>query len=102
MPKINSNQRREPAFYTQLIYILIDCANKNMTYRATATELTAQGLLSPTGLVFTEDSIKQVMKKLRNYRTQKSFIAQALMELVFQGALTLKETLVLFTKKRDL
>lgn len=97
---IHSNTRREPAYYTAVLHVLIACANKSMTYPAMAEVLNSQNLTTPTNLQWTGDAVKGLMKKLKNYRIYPSFIHTHLLQLIFEGTLTMKETLPLFQSRR--
>lgn len=96
-----NNTRREPAYYSAVLHILIACSNKSMTYPQTAAALNEGNLTTPTGNQWSGESLKQLFKKLRNYKTSKSFVGQHLLELVFEQKLSLKEVLPLFQNRRD-
>jgi hypothetical protein len=96
----HNNTRLSPAYYESVLRLLIACNTDAMTYAAMAETLNKQGITSPTGLQWTSEIVKQLMKKLRNYRLYPSFIHQSLLELVFEGKLTLKETLPLYQTRR--
>lgn len=101
MPKKYHNNTRLPAaYYDQILRILIACNADGLTYAAMADVLNAQGTTSPTGLQWTGEHLKQLFKKLRAYKLYPSFIHQHLMELIFEGTLSVKETLPLFMARR--
>ena len=101
MPKTyNNNSRRPSAYYELVINHLIRMNNDTLTYAAMATELNALDIPTPTGLQWNSEHIKNLLKKLRTYKTKPSFIAQHLLELVFEHKLTIKETLPLFKSRR--
>ena len=100
MPKtFHNTSRQTPEYYTEVLRILINCNSDAMTYAAMATVLNDRHITTPTGLTWQEGHIRQLLKKLRNYKTYPSFIAQHLLELVFEGTLTMKETLPLFKSR---
>ena len=100
MSKTNhNNSRQSPEYYSQLLRILIDCNAAAMTYPAIAAVLNTKNVSTPTGLKWTGEHIKQLLKKLRNHKVYPSFIHQHLMELTFEGTLSVKEILPLFTRR---
>ena len=100
LKKYHNNQRQPAQYYEQVLRILISCNADAMTYPQMAVALNAQNITSPTGLPFSGEIIKQLFKKLRAYKTYPSFIHQNLMELIFEGTLSVKETLPLFQSRR--
>lgn len=100
MSKNHNNSRQSPEYYTEVLRILIDTNADAMSYPAMAAVLNAKNIKTPTGLSFTGEIIKQMMKKLRNYKTYPSFLHQHLMLLVFEEKLTMRETLPLFKSRR--
>ena len=100
MPKTNhNNSRQSPEYYTAVLRILLDCNADAMTYPAIAGVLNAQNIKTPTNLQWSGEIVKQLMKKLRNYKLYPSFIHQHLMQLIFEEKLTLRETLPLFKSR---
>ena len=97
--KHHNNSRQSPEYYSQVLRILVDANADAKTYPQMAEMLNAQNIKTPTNLVWTGEHIKQLMKKLRNYKLYPSFIHQHLMELIFEGTLTVKETLPLFKSR---
>ena len=101
MPKANhNNSRQSPEYYSEVLRILIDTNAAAMTYPAMAEVLNAQNIKTPTGLAWTGEIVKQLMKKLRNYKLYPSFIHSHLMTLIFEEKLSLRETLPLFKSRR--
>jgi len=100
MPKSSHNNTRQaPEYYTEVLRILIATNADAKTYPAMAEALNAQNIKTPTGLIWSGEIVKQLMKKLRNYKLYPSFIHQHLMQLIFEEKLTLRETLPLFKSR---
>ena len=95
----HNNTKRPDAYYEELLQILIAC--HAMPYAATAAQLNAEQIPTPTGLQWSSEHIKQLLKKLRNYRVYPSRIASRLFELIFEGKLTMPEALPLFQPRRS-
>lgn len=101
MPKTSSaHKRQSPEYYESVLRHLIQMNNKTFTYSEMATHLNELEILTPTGLQWHSDHIKNLLKKLRNFKTTPSFIAQHLLEMIFEDKLTLKESLPLFQSRR--
>lgn len=96
----HNNSRLPSAYYEQVLRILISCNSDALTYPAMAAVLNAQNITTPTGLQWTGEIIKQLMKKLRNHQLYPSYIHQSLLSLIFEGKLTMKETLPLYKSRR--
>jgi hypothetical protein len=96
----HNNSRMPDAYYASVLRILIDANADALTYPAMAQALNAQNITTPTGLQWSGEIVKQLMKKLRNYKLYPSFIHAHLMTLIFEEKLTLKETLPLFKSRR--
>ena len=97
MDKIyHNNTRRPDAYYEQVLRILIACNTDAMTHAAMAAELNSQDIPTPTGMTWTAEHIRQLLKKTRNYKLYPSRIGQHLMQLIFEEKLSMKETLPLF------
>ena len=100
MPKtLHNSSRQTPEYYNEVLRILIDCNAEALTYSAMATVLNDRHITTPTGLFWQEGHIRQLLKKVRNYKLYPSFIHQHLMQLIFEGTLTMKETLPLFKSR---
>ena len=97
----HSNTKRPDAYYEEVLRILIACDTDAMSYAATAAQLNAKHIPTPTGLQWGSEHIKQLLKKLRNYRLYPSRIASRLLELIFEGKLTMTEALPLFLSRRQ-
>ena len=101
MPKtLHNTSRQTPEYYTEVLRILINCSANAMTYAATAEVLNSQQITTPTSLTWHEPHIRQLLKKLRNYRTYPSFIAQHLMQEVFEGSISAQEAALLFKSRK--
>ncbi|KJK23291.1 hypothetical protein UB46_16465 [Burkholderiaceae bacterium 16] len=88
------------SFYHLTILTLIEGLNQKLSDRQIAALLTERGLLSPSGAKWTPTAITQLLYKVRNYRTVKSKIHSALLQLVFDGILTKPEVQILFAPRR--
>jgi len=88
--------RLSAQYYEQVIRTLIECNAQGLKYKAVAAALNAHNITTPTGLAWTEEVVRQIMKKLRNYKSYPSRIHSNLTNLVFEGKLTVKEALPLF------
>jgi hypothetical protein len=99
VPKNSNNTRQSADYYNSIVYALIDCNNSGMTYKQMASELNARQLMTPTGLRWTDEHIKGLLKKLRAYRTYPSYIHTHIMEMIFEKQLTLKQSMPLFQTK---
>ena len=98
--RFHNNTRRPDAYYEQVLRILIACNASAMTYAAMALQLNSQNIPTPTGLQWEAEHIKQLLKKVRNYRLYPSRIGQHLLQLIFEQKLTMKESLPLFKSRR--
>jgi Recombinase len=98
--RYHNNTQRPAAYYEQVLRILIACNAEAMSYSAMAIQLNAQAIPTPTGLQWTSEHIKQLLKKLRAYKLYPSHIHQHLMELIFEGTLSVKESLPLLQSRR--
>ena len=99
MPTQHNNSRQEPEYYFQILRILIDCNADGMAYGRMAQVLNDRHLTTPTGLRWSASHISQLLKKLRRYRLYPSFIHENMLALIFEGRLTLKETLPLMQSR---
>ena len=97
----HNNTKRPDAYYEEVLSIIIACNADAMSYSATAAKLNAKHIPTPTGLQWSSEHIKQLLKKLRNYRLYPSRIASRLLELIFEGKLTMTEALPLFQSRRQ-
>ena len=96
----HNNTRQAPAYYTEILRILIATNADAKTYSQIADALNAENLLTPTGLKWNQEHIKQTLKKLRNYSIYPSFLHQHMLELIFEQKLTLKEVFPLYKSRR--
>ena len=92
----HNNTRRSSEYYDSVIRTLLACNAAAMTYAEIAAELNEQQINTPTGLLWTGEIVKGLMKKLRAFKTSPSYIAHHLMEMIFESRLSLKESLPLF------
>lgn len=99
MTKKHSNTNHPFEYYESILRILIDAAADSKTYPQMAVLLNAKTILTPTGLIWSGERIKQVFKKLRGYKTYGSKIHRALLALIFEGQFTLEESLPLFKSR---
>ena len=100
MPRLLSpNTRQSPDYYTAVLAILIECNKEAMPYAAMADTLNGQKIKTATGLQWTAEHVRGLLKKLRNHRRYPNFLSQHLMELIFEGKLTLKETFPLLNAR---
>jgi hypothetical protein len=89
----------DTTYYLDVLKTLINARKAGATYAATADILNAQGLLSHTGLPWTQEIVRQTLKKIRN-KEYAGKLYRAMLSLIYSEALTIKESLVLFTTKR--
>lgn len=97
--RFHNTHKHPAAYYESVLRTLISCNADAMTYPQMAAVLNAQGTPTPTGLQWNAEHIKQLLKKLRAYKLYPSRIHQHLMELIFEGTLSVKETLPLFKSR---
>lgn len=97
--KYNPNTRHSNAYYFSVLNLLIAGNRDNLTYQEIAESLNAQGIKTSGGLTWTAENTKGVLRKLRLYKEFPSKIHNALLELIFEHELTLKETLPLFKSR---
>lgn len=88
--------RLEASYYEQVIRTLIACNSQGLKYKAVADALNAQNITTPTGLRWSAEVVRQVTKKLRNYKRYPSRLHSHLTNLVFEGKLAVKDALPLF------
>jgi hypothetical protein len=88
------------SFYKSLLLVLIAGIEEGLSYQHTADRLNALQILTPTGLTWLADGVKQAHKKLIHSATYSSKLHYALLELVYQGELTVKQSLCLFQPRR--
>lgn len=96
----HNTHKHEPSYYEAVLRILIACNADAMSYGAMADKLNAESLRTTTGQTWTAEHVKQTLKKLRAYKTYPSRIHQHLLELIFQGDLTMKEAMPLYKSRR--
>ena len=87
-------------YYKSLLLVLIAGIEEGLSYQQTADRLNALQILTPTGLEWLADGCKQAHKKLIHSATYPSKLHYALLELVYQGELTVKQSLCLFQPRR--
>ena len=99
-PRIyNPNTRHSNEYYHSVLNQLIAGNRENLTYLQIADNLNTLGITTSGGLAWTAANVKGVLRKLRLYREFPSKIHHALLELVFNQELELKETLPLFKSR---
>lgn len=88
------------SFYHLTLLTLIEGLNQKLADREIAALLTSRGMLSPAGRTWTPTAVTQALYKVRNYRTVKSKMHSALLQLVFDGILTKPEVQILFAQRK--
>lgn len=83
-------------YYEQVIRTLITCNAQGLKYAAVADALNSKNLTTPTGMQWSAEVVRQIAKKLRNYKRYPSRIHSHLTNLVFEGKLAVKDALPLF------
>lgn len=96
----HNNSRQSPEYYSQILRILVNCNINRMAYAPMAAVLNDLRLTTPTGLKWHEGHIRQLLKKLKNYKTYPSFIGQHLMQEVFEGSISAQEAALLFKSRK--
>nr|WP_315428105.1 hypothetical protein [uncultured Albidiferax sp.] len=92
----NPNTTHSDSYYHSVLKQLIAGTNENLTYQQMADGLNAQDIKTSGGLSWSAENVKGVLRKLRLHREMPSKIHHALLHLVFNQELSLKETLPLF------
>lgn len=87
-------------YYKTLLTALIAGITDGLSYQQVADQLNALPILTPTGLTWLADGVKQAHKKLIHSAAYPSKLHYALLELVYHGDLTVKATLPLFQSRR--
>lgn len=99
-PRIyNPNVRHSNEYYHSVLNELIAGNRDNLTYLQIADNLNSQDIKTSGGLSWTAENVKGVLRKLRLYKEFPSKIHHALLELVFNQDLELKDTLPLFKSR---
>lgn len=75
-------------YYKRLILCVGKCLSVGAKNKAIVDELNNEGILSATGLPFTVERVKQLLKGFRKRLDGPSTAYRAMLELHFQGALT--------------
>lgn len=83
-------------YYKRVLLALIDGLNRNLTHADIATELNEQGLLTPTGLKFKGQIIKEILKKLRLNKEYSSRFHNKLLQLIVAGEISIASAMILF------
>jgi hypothetical protein len=100
-PRIfNPNTTHSLGYYKSVLLVLIDGNADGLTYPQIADRLNGLEIKTAAGLAWSAENVKGVLKKIRLYREYPSKIHHALLELVFNNELTVKETLPLFQHRR--
>jgi hypothetical protein len=84
------------AYYKSVLLILIAGLTAFQTHQQIAERLNNAVLLTPTGKPWTASIVKESLKKLRLHRDYPNKLHHALLELIYAGELTVKQTLILF------
>ena len=101
MPKtLHTTSRQTPEYYTEILRILIDCSANSLTHATTAEVLNNNHITTPTGLTWSDNHIRQLLKKVKNYKTYPSFISQHLMQEVFEGSISTQDAALLFKSRK--
>lgn len=87
-------------YYKSLLDVLIAGITDNLTYSQVAERLNNQNIPTPTGLTWLADGVKQAHKKLIHSTAYPSKLHYALLQLVYNGNLSVKESLPLFQPRR--
>ena len=99
-PRIyNPNTRHSNEYYHSVLNLLIAGNRDNLTYLQIAGSMNAQDIKTSSGLLWTAENVKAVLRKLRLYKEFPSKIHHALLELVFDNQLELRDTLPLFQSR---
>lgn len=97
--KFNPNVSHSLGYYKSVLLVLIDSNNEGLSYLQIAERLNALEIKTAGGLSWTAENAKQTLKKIRLYRDYPSKIHHALLELVFNNELTVKQSLPLFAHR---
>jgi hypothetical protein len=76
------------AYYKRLLLKLAEGLDAGLTNREIADDLNKAEIQSPTGKAFSVDSLKQMLKGLRNPLDYPSNLHRAMLQLHFDGELT--------------
>jgi hypothetical protein len=87
-------------YYKSVILILLEGLHKNLTHQAIADRLNGEQILTPTGLIWTATIVKETLKKLRLHHEYPNKLHHAVLELIYVGQLTVKQTLILFQQRQ--
>lgn len=88
-------------YYEALIRAILVSIDTNLTYKQTVDYLNTQGIPRHSGDLWDENSYKSMRKKLRHYEVYPNKTHQALLQLVYNGNLTVDETKVLFQRDSE-
>lgn len=83
-------------YYKRVLLALIDGLNKNLTHTDIAAMLNRQGLLTPTGLKFKSQIVKEVLKKIRLNKEYSSRFHNKLLQLIVAGEISIASAMILF------
>ena len=86
-------------FYHQVLLCFIDGLKRNLTHSEIATLLNERGLLTPTGLKWRGQQVKENLKKIRLHRDYSSRIHNKLLELIIAGTIPIGDASILFTQR---
>lgn len=91
----------DSTYYLPCLLLFIAGLKANETHGQIAARLNAAGLKTPTGALWSAASLKSVLQRIRCHREFRSSFHAALMRLVFDGHLTVPQTLVLFQMRTN-
>jgi hypothetical protein len=94
-----ANVQHSERYYLLCLLTFIDGLTANEPHSQICDRLNAQGLKTPQGLDWTADTLKSVLKRIRNHRDYRSSFHSALLRLVFDGKLTVQQTQILFAMR---
>ena len=101
MPEqFHRSHRHSADYYERVLRLLIAGNAEALPYKQIAEKLNAEKIATPTGQLWTDSHIRQVLKKLRAYKLYPSIIHQNLLELIFEGRLSMKDSIPLYRTRR--
>lgn len=95
LKSLHNSSRQTPEYYSLVIEKLIAYRLNKLTFPDMAEKLNAENITTPTGLQWTSGIMRQLNKKLKNYKTYPSFIHQHLLQLLYEGKVSAAEVALL-------
>ena len=92
----NPNITHSLPYYKSVLTGLIAGHTENLTHKQMADRFNDLKIKTSTGLEWTSENVKGVLKRLRNHREYPSKLHRAMLELVYNDELTKEQTLPLF------